>query len=490
MATLAAALAALLSPAAAQAADSVYWSNGSGAIRYGSLVGTGSAQNLYTGEGTTSGVAIDAAAGKIYWANSSAIRVANLDGSGAPQDLYPGESVPNGVAIDPAAGRIYWANYGSNEIRIGSLDGSAPPQPLFIGEPRPLGVAIDPAARKIYWANSNEPNPTGAIRVAAIDGSGVAQDLFPNESSPRGLALDVGAGRIYWANANNAIRVANLDGTASPVNLFSGEGFPIAVAVDPPAGKIYWTTISAVRIANLNGSGTPENKFGGESEPRFPALLLSPVGSGAPVVSGEGPAGTPLSCSQGSWAGDLLGSYLFRTPRNFAYAWLRDGVPIEGASNSTLTPAGGGSFSCQVTASNQAGAASQTSAARVVADPPPPLPPAKASFADTRSSIRVSRTGRFRFPFRAGPGLTGLASFDSIRSVVVSRRARVRLARKRFTVAASGRVRLNITLSRKNFRILKRNRTIRTKVTVTLTNASGLTSTATKNIRLRAPLRR
>ena len=487
VAALAAALAALLYPAAAHATDSLFWSTSSGGIRYGSLVGTGSAQNLFPGEGFTSGVALDPAAGKIYFAAGSAIRVANLDGTGAPQDLYAGEAIPNGVAIDPAGGRIYWANYSSDAIRVGSLDGSVPAQNLYAGESKPQGVAIDPPTGKIYWANSNEPNPTGAIRVGNMDGSGTAADLFAGESSPRGLALDVAAGRIYWANASGAIRVANLNGTAFPVNLFSGEGFLLSVAVDPLAGKLYWATNSAVRIANLNGSGTPENKFGGESEPRYPALLLSPSGVGAPAISGQGEAGTPLSCSQGSWAGDLLGSFLFRAPRSFAYAWLRDGVPIEGATDSTYTPASGGSYSCQVTAANHAGASSQTSSPRAVAEPPPP---AKASFAGTRSSIQVGRNRRFTFSFRAGPALTGVAAFDSIGTVRVSRRARVRLARKTFTVPASGRVRLTIRLSRKNFRILKLNRRIRTRVTVTLANARGLTSTARKNIRLKAPPRR
>ena len=487
VAALAATLAVLLCPTA-EAADSLYWSISSGSIRYASLVGSGSAQNLYTGEGFTNGVAIDAAAGKIYWATGSAIRVANLDGSGAPQDLYAGESVSNGLAIDPASGRIYWANYSNDKIRVGRLDGGAPAQDLYIGESKPIGIAIDPAAGKVYWANSNEPNPTGAVRVGNMDGSGTAQDVFAGEPSPLGLALDVAAGRIYWANRNGAIRVANIDGTGFPVDLFSGEGFVIAVAVDPQAGKIYWTKNTAIRVANLNGSGTPENRFGGESEPRFPALLLTPAPAGAPDVSGQGAAGMPLSCSQGSWAGDLLGSYLFRAPRSFAYAWLRDGAPIEGATASTYTPLAGGSYSCQVTASNQAGSSSQTSAPRVVAEPRP-LPPAKASFAGTRSSIQVNRNGRFSFSFRGGPGLKGVATFDSIGTVVVSRRARARLARTSFTVPTNGRVRLSVKLSKKNFRILKRNRNIRTRVTVKLTNAAKLSSTARKNVRVKAPRR-
>ena len=97
---------------AAVASDTIYWSSytTAGAIRLGDLGGSG-ARALFTGESFADGVAIDPAAGKIYWADttSGAIRVANLDGTGA-RDLYTGESQPSGVAIDPTAGLIYWAD--------------------------------------------------------------------------------------------------------------------------------------------------------------------------------------------------------------------------------------------------------------------------------------------------------------------------------------------------------------------------------------------
>jgi hypothetical protein len=52
------------------------------------------------------------------------------------------------------------------------------------------------------------------------------------------------------------------------------------------------------------------------------------------------------------------------------------------------------------------------------------------------------------------------------------------------------RIRLKITLSRRSFRILQLNRRIRTRATVTLRNAAGLSSTASKQITLKAPKRR
>jgi hypothetical protein len=120
-----------------------------------------------------------------------------------------------------------------------------------------------------------------------------------------------------------------------------------------------------------------------------------------------------------------------------------------------------------------------------------PFPPAKASFAGSKSSIGTDRRGRLRFSFHATPALTGTTTFKSVKKVRVSRNNnrenRVTLARKSFSVPASGEVRLEIRLSNKNLRILKLNRKIRTRVSVILKNAAGLTSTASTWISLKAP---
>jgi hypothetical protein len=79
----------------------------------------------------------------------------------------------------------------------------------------------------------------------------------------------------------------------------------------------------------------------------------------------------------------------------------------------------------------------------------------------------------------------------SVKRVRVSRerrnKRRITLARRPFGVPAGGTGRLKLQLSRTNLGILKLNRRIRTRVAVTLTNAAGLTSTASKTITLHAP---
>jgi hypothetical protein len=352
---------AWLAPAAL-ASDSLYWSSyqPGGGIRIGSLDGTG-AGNLVTAENSPEGIAIDPAAGKIYWADttSGAIRVANLDGSGA-RDLYTGENQASGVAINPAAGKIYWADAvnKTGAIRVGNLDGSGVPGNLFSNESFPVGVTIDPAAGKIYWGSYD----TFIIRVGNLDGTG-AHDLFTGENYPTGIVVDDATGKIYWTNEfAGQIRVGNLDGTGA-TNLFPPQGGIGGLALDPGTGKLYWGDFQnqTIWVGNANGTGTPQSLFTNEPSAWFVALLRAPTGTGAPQVTGSGTPGAPLSCSQGSWAADVPNTLFYRAPSTFAYQWFVNGAIIPSATAATYTPAAAGRFTCRVTAANQAGTTSQTS---------------------------------------------------------------------------------------------------------------------------------
>jgi len=283
-------LLALAAPAAG-AGGSIYWSNGS-AIQSGNLDGSGTPTTLFSGESFTQGVAIDAAANKIYWADAinGTIRVGNLDGSGSAATMFGNETGnPAGVAIDPGANKIYWAD-AVNAIRVGNLDGSGTPSTLF-NEPDssggisavPLGVAVDPAAGRLYWANFG----TQVIRGGNVDDSNSAADLFPGGDNPTGVAIDPAAGKIYWSNADGQIQVGNLDGSGSPSTLFNegpgmrGQG----VAVDPAGGKIYWGDFHDVRVGNLDGSGSPSTLFadvGADYVAVLPATAPAPAGGEDP----------------------------------------------------------------------------------------------------------------------------------------------------------------------------------------------------------------
>jgi hypothetical protein len=359
---------------AAFATDSIYWTSytNPGGVRLGDLGGAG-ARDLFTGESSPDGVAIDLAKAKIYWADttSGTIRVANLDGTGA-RDLYTGESQPSGVAIDPTAGLIYWANAvtGTGAIRVGDLDGSGNARTLFANESYPVGVAIDPAAGKIYWGSYD----TFKIRVGNLNGTG-ATDLFTGENYPTQLAVDPAAGKIYWTNEfNGNVRVGNLNGTGA-TSLYTGEGDVGGVAIDPSAGKIYWTNwnLGTVRVGSLDGSAPAQSLYTGQTDPWMVALLRAPLGTGAPQVSGGSAVGQTLTCSPASWAADLLGGFLYRAPQSLAFQWTVGSAPIAGATTSSVLARTPGEYRCEVIATNAAGSTTQTSAPTTISLSPPLL---------------------------------------------------------------------------------------------------------------------
>ena len=118
---------------------------------------------------------------------SDEVRAGNLDGSGAAQTLFSAEDNPIGVAVDPAAGKIYWTDLNAGAVRVGPLGGSTvgAAQTLF-NSPTPSGPAIDPTTNKIYWTSWT----SGAgIQVGNLDGTGAASTLFGGESASLFAAL-------------------------------------------------------------------------------------------------------------------------------------------------------------------------------------------------------------------------------------------------------------------------------------------------------------
>jgi hypothetical protein len=339
-------------------------------------------------------VAIDLAAGKIYWADttSGSIRVANLDGSGA-RDLYTGESEASGVAVDPSAGLIYWADAitGSGTIRVANLDGTGVARTLFARESYPVGVTIDPAGGKIYWGSYD----TFTIRVGNLDGTGTPTTLFTGENYPTQLAIDPGAGKLYWTNEfNGNVRVGSLTGGVA-TSLYTGEGDVGGVAIDPSAGKIYWTNwnLGTIRVGSLNGSAPAQSLYTGQTNPWFVVLLRAPLGTGAPQVSGTAVVGRTLTCGGEAWASDLLGGFLYRAPQSTTYQWTVGGVPVSGATASSLLVTAPGEYRCEAIATNAAGSTTQTSAPTTV-NVPAPLLGRKVNAAPISGKVFVLIDGR------------------------------------------------------------------------------------------------
>jgi len=98
-------------------------------------------------------------------------------------------------------------------------------------------------------------------------------------------------------------------------------------------------------------------------------------------------------------------------------------------------------------------------------------------------TLRVSKTGRFTYRFLATPLSSGTVKLQSINKVKVGAKKRtIKLAAKQFTAPANAKAKVTFKLSKKHLNALKRARSVRFRVTVTLAGA-----TFTSTLKLRAP---
>ena len=317
--------------ATASAADSIYWSGEteSDSIRYGPLTGENGgstpAQTLFNDAGRPCGIALNPAAGKIYWANwvGGEIRVANLNGTGTASTLFaaPGNRLC-GVAVDPVARKIYWANFSTNEIRVGNLNGTGA-STLFTDPSgsAPSGVAIDPANNKIYWTNQFSDE----VRAGNLDGSGTAADPVWRRGQPdRGRGRPRGRqdllDRPQLRHGPGRDPGGRHLGVAQ--TLFNSPS-PSGLAIDPTNEQDLLGQLD-VRLGDP-GREPRRHRHGldpvsaARAHSLFAALLKAPVNTRRPKISGGAKVGRELTCQNGTWAPDLLASFLFRAPASFAY---------------------------------------------------------------------------------------------------------------------------------------------------------------------------
>ena len=211
------------------AGKKMYWAEGDGMkIRRANLDGT--AMEDLVGSVGPSNIALDLVHHKLYWTDifiTGRIQRANLDGSSV-EDVVPIPSDREGIALDVAAGNMYWTNRSFKTIERANLDGSASLTLVTTGIVDPRGIALDLSAGKMYWTDVG----LHTIQRANLDGS-AAVTMVAGLGAPDGIALDLAGGKMYWTDFTaGKIQRANLDGSVVE-DVLTGLTLPTGLALGP-----------------------------------------------------------------------------------------------------------------------------------------------------------------------------------------------------------------------------------------------------------------
>lgn len=373
--------------ARAQAAETIFWNNygdDPDTVGFANIDGTGGGQ-LNTGSGeveSPEGMAYDTETNRIYITTGSGvdrhILAINADGSGASTFTAPGAPIaePEGLAIDPTSRTIYWENTKTGETSIAwaKLDGSSGGVLNTTGvavESPCCRIAVDPVGGRLYWVNNPvvsviafaNLNNTGGGGVLNLSGSTI-------EPGGEGLAVDSAAGRIYFIGGNK-FGFANLNGSGGGDLALGGAPVktPWGLAFDPSLNRLYWGNegnaedrTNAFGFLNVGGNGGGITVASAPiANPQDPVILKSPTGAGAPTITRNPKVPGELACSTGTWGADAPGGSVYQAPRTFAYQWTVNGAVL-GSGPERITATKAGSYACTVTAANQIGSGTQTSA--------------------------------------------------------------------------------------------------------------------------------
>jgi DNA-binding beta-propeller fold protein YncE len=237
------------------------------------------------------GLAVDIAAGHLYWtnmgnpkANDGTILRSDLDGGNLTTIVPPGGTfTPKQLQIEKKSGKLYWCDREGMRVMRANLDGSNIETLVDTsdGDPRPgpdatkwcVGIAIDVEGGKFYWTQKGGDNAEeGRILRASIDMSSLEtpadrQDievLYEELPEPIDLDIDPGTRTLYWTDRGdpprgNTVNRAPLDAAPAkrppPEIVFDHLMEGIGLALDPKGRRMFITDFGgSIYSANLDGS--------------------------------------------------------------------------------------------------------------------------------------------------------------------------------------------------------------------------------------------
>ena len=206
---------------------------------------------------------------------------------------------------------------------------------------------------------ANKLNAT--IHAALSEGgaiSGVVTDAMTHQPVA-GIAIEAFSNgddapvSMGYSNSNGAYTMSGIPGGSVDVAFFSNYQ-PGEVLYNP---QVY-NDQPFSGFSELFLDGNPVQVTAAHTTSGVDASMIrsEPVNTVSPVLSGTPAVGHPLTCATGTWTG-------LESP-TYAYAWLRDGTPIAGASASLYVAQAadlGQVLLCEVTATNKIGSATAVS---------------------------------------------------------------------------------------------------------------------------------
>jgi crotonobetainyl-CoA:carnitine CoA-transferase CaiB-like acyl-CoA transferase/DNA-binding beta-propeller fold protein YncE len=237
------------------------------------------------------GLAIDVAAGHIYWTNMGNFRVndgsilrSDLDGRNMTTIVPPGGTfTPKQLQIEKTTGKLYWCDREGMRVMRSNLDGSHIETLVDSsqGDPRPgsdatkqcVGIAVDVEGGKLYWTQKGETKAgqgrlfRANIEIPPDQTASTRQDielLYDALPEPIDLDIDPTTRTLYWTDRGdpprgNTVNRAPLDappeGRPDPEIVFKHLMEGIGLALDLEGGRMFITDFAgSVYTANLNGS--------------------------------------------------------------------------------------------------------------------------------------------------------------------------------------------------------------------------------------------
>jgi hypothetical protein len=370
------------------------WANSTGFtyqwLRNGNLI-TGATSSGYTAVATDAGAIIQCRvaatnAGGGASATSSVLTTVNPIPSSAPT-APPVLAPPSGTAT------------AGNELTCPSSTAWTG-NPTFTYQWLRNGTEIAGATSSTYEVQAADVPGAIQCQVTGTNAAGGAAKLSAVKNTTPAPSPPVPTGGVpaVYDNSPDAVAggqevgqtltCAGGPATATTVNYqWLRNGAPISAATASTyvlTGTDAGTSIQCqVTAANANAGSQAVSKPPVAVAPAPSLPAPTPPTGAIPAPSGTASAGQTLTCAPGTWTGSPT----------FTYQWLRNGIPIVGATASTYVVQAAdvpGAIQCQVTGTNVSGSAAADSALKNTTPAPTPVAPTATAVVTGPDSVTVS----------------------------------------------------------------------------------------------------